>query len=131
MKTYKGKPARGYHHAFVQKISLKQSPRKSKCYILNLGICQNNAVIKNKTNALKHNTPPQLTNLDGSVMHGDDAGHYVHNPLGHNDHVGTQELCVEELHRAQVMQELHSLGQLEGGKNQYVYIIKNLKQNDC
>lgn len=63
-------------------------------------------------------------------MHGDDAGHYVHNPLGHNDHVGTQELCVEELHWAQVMQELHSLGQLEE-KNQHVYIIKNLEQNNC
>ena len=61
---------------------------------------------------------PQPTYLDGSVVHRDHTGHDVNDPLRHDHHVGTQELCVEELHGTQVMQKLHSLDQLK-----HVYII--------
>jgi len=58
------------------------------------------------------------------VLHWHDAWHSIHNPLWINNHMRLQKLVLKMLNRAEVMQELHCLSNLQSDMGtQYVNVI--------
>ena len=54
-----------------------------------------------------------VTHHDWRVVHRHDAGHGVYNPLWVDDDVRPEDVVLEVLHGAQIMEELHGLVDLQ------------------